>query len=346
MTNDKDLVPEKASVLKELMKTLLRQNCKYMDSEGNVNYFRYPSKKGFTAKQHDEIRTLEITNVETIDNQDTPLDDLRNLRYLEKLILGDGVKGINKYAIPTTVTELVLSDSVTNIPEGYVAQGSIKRISGNGYSVDVPFAHYNSTFHIDEFGRLNISTYNHISSAQYDAIEKRGTPVKEAVQSMRNAKVASLFSHTEKHSNTKTIYVYAHDIDSARDYSIITVVDDYPMDSTHKTKLPDSDLIAILINGVDEVDLDELPICPNLQTIYIGREVKKVKGISGDVSNPYLDTYEHKYYTEKTTSGKERTILFTSKKTTHFGKQSKRKLQSDIKPKTMEVFSPQDNLEE
>ena len=326
MTNDKDLVPAKASLLKELMRTLLRQNCKYIDSEGNVNYFKYPSKKGFTTKQHEEIRTLEITNVEIIDNQDTPLDDLRNLRYLEKLVLGDGVKGINKYAIPTTVTELVLSDSVTLIPEGFVAQGSIKKFSGNGYNVNVPFAHYNSTFHVDEFGRLNISTYNHISSAQYDAIEKRGTPVTEAVQDMRNAKVTSLFSHTAKLQNTKSIYVYAHDIDSARDYSIITVVDDYPMDSTHKTKHPDSDLIGIFINGVEEIDLDELPICPNLQTVYIGKEVKKVKGISGDVSNPKLDTFEHKYYTEKTSAGKERTILFTSKKTTHVGKQSKKKM--------------------
>lgn len=315
MANDNALInsTKKPNFFKKLNKKLFKKNCTYIDYKGNIGYIKYPPKKGFDIDLFNDIRYLEIENVEIIDDKTDPKDDLRHLRFLEKITLGKGVKGVSKYSIPTTVNEIVLSDDVVNIPEGYVANGSITKVSTSEYTFDSQYANFNNSFFIDEFKRVNFTRTNHLSIAELNTMDKHDVDLEKATTNLRNTCTESLLHHSGKHPTNKSFYVYAKSLDTTRNYSIIAVADTYPMPEEHKKNLSDENLVGIMINDADSIDLSELNKYPHLQTVYLGKSVEKLTG----TTNPFdgkVDNRGHKQLLEFSKTGKQQSIIMLSDK--------------------------------
>lgn len=303
--------PKIISFLRNIGKA--RFNCKYTDSKGRIGYLSYPPKKGFTPRQCEEIESLEISGVETIDDKTDPKDDLRHLKHLKKLTLGEGVKTISRNSIPTSLSEVTISEGIS-IPESFVAMGSITKVSMPGVTFDSQYANYNNTFFTDEFGRLHFTRSNHLSTGEVGVIDRSGKNLKESTATLRTASAESLLHHSSKHPNNKTLYIYAKSLDSNRNYSIHAVADVFPMPEEHKTELSDENLIGIMVNGVPELDITSLDLYPNLQTVYVGKSVDKVTG----VRNPYnggTDGRGHRRLLELSKIGKQQSIILLSENT-------------------------------
>ena len=315
MTNETGLIPSsnKANLFAELGRNLFHRNCRYVDYNGKIGYLAYPPKKGFSPKQCEEIRSLEISGVETIDDKTDPKDDLRHLRFLEKLTLGDSVKTISRYSIPTTVSTIVLPEGIS-IPESHVAMGSYTKISMPGVTFDSKYANYSNSFFTDEFGRLHFTKSSHLSSNEVDVIDRSGKNLQESVSALRNTSAESLLHHSSKYSCDKTIYVYAKSINSNKNYSIHAVADTFPMPEEHKTELSDDTLIAIMVNETQELDLTTLETYPNLQTIYVGKSVDKVTGVKEEYTGG-TDGRGHKQILDLSKSGKKQSIILLSNNT-------------------------------
>lgn len=315
MANEQGLVAAKPNFLEELARKLFKRNCTFTDYSGKIGYLAYPPRNGYSDKQKQEIRGLEITGVETIDDKSTPLDDLRHLKYLTRLVLGEGVKGISRNAIPTTVDEIVLSDSVKNIPEGFVSNGCYKSISGPGFFINAEFSQFNNSFFIDEFGRVNFTRSNRLSSGQRDNMEKHGRDVAKECEDAKTYSTTSLIHHSSKGFNTKTLYIYEKS-KSGSDASIHAVIDDYPMDESHKSeRLSDDKLIGIFVNGVEELDLEDLAKYPDLKTIVIGKSVARVRNVRDDLSSPDIDRHGNKVFGDETITGKKQSVTLLSNET-------------------------------
>ena len=87
MANEQGLVATKPNFLEELARKLFKRNCTFTDYSGKIGYLAYPPRNGYSDKQKQEIRGLEITGVETIDDKSTPLDDLRHLNSCDLRVL-------------------------------------------------------------------------------------------------------------------------------------------------------------------------------------------------------------------------------------------------------------------
>lgn len=303
--------PKIISLLRNIGKA--RFNCKYTDSKGKIGYLSYPPKKGFTPRQCEEIVLLEISGVETIDDKADPKDDLRHLKHLKKLTLGEGVKTISRNSIPTSLSEIILAEGVS-IPESFVSMGSITKVSAPGVTFDSQYANYNNTFFTDKFGRLHFTRSNHLSMGEIGVIDRSGKNLEDSAAALRKTSAESLLHHSSKHPNDKTLYVYAKSISSGRNYSIHAVADTFPMPEEHKTELSDENLIGIMINGVPEFDVASLDLYPNLQTVYVGKSVDKVTGVR-DPYNGGTDGRGHRQLLELSKSGKQQSIVLLSENT-------------------------------
>ena len=303
--------PKIISLLRNIGKA--RFNCKYTDSKGKIGYLSYPPKKGFTPRQCEEIVSLEISGVETIDDKTDPKDDLRHLKHLKKLTLGEGVKTISRNSIPTSLSEIILAEGVS-IPESFVSMGSITKVSAPGVTFDSQYANYNNTFFTDKFGRLHFTRSNHLSMGEIGVIDRSGKNLEDSAAALRKTSAESLLHHSSKHPNDKTLYVYAKSISSGRNYSIHAVADTFPMPEEHKTELSDENLIGIMVNGVPEFDVTSLDLYPNLQTVYVGKSVDKVTGVR-DPYNGGTDGRGHRQLLELSKAGKQQSIVLLSENT-------------------------------
>ena len=303
--------PKIISLLRNISKA--RFNCKYTDSKGKIGYLSYPPKKGFTPRQCEEIVSLEISGVETIDDKTDPKDDLRHLKHLKKLTLGEGVKTISRNSIPTSLSEIILAEGVS-IPESFVSMGSITKVSAPGVTFDSQYANYNNTFFTDKFGRLHFTRSNHLSMGEIGVIDRSGKNLEDSAAALRKTSAESLLHHSSKHPNDKTLYVYARSISSGRNYSIHAVADTFPMPEEHKTELSDENLIGIMVNGVPEFDVTSLDLYPNLQTVYVGKSVDKVTGVR-DPYNGGTDGRGHRQLLELSKAGKQQSIILLSENT-------------------------------
>ena len=315
MSEEQSLVAAKPNFFEEISKKLFKKNCTFTDYAGRIGYLLYPPRHGFSDKQKQEIRSLEITGVETIDDKSTPLDDLRHLKYLDRLVLGEGVRGISRNAIPTSVDEVILSDSVKNIPEGFVLNGCYKKVTGPDFFINAEFSQYNNSFFLDEFGRINFTRASRLSLGQIDHLERHGRNVEKEAESARTNATASILHHSSKGKKSKTIYVYKS-TKSTTDASIHVVVDEYPMPEKHRTeRLSDDKLIGILINGKEEIDLEDLSQYPELETIIVGKDVKRVRSIRDDINSGETDRHGNKVFAEETIGGKKQTVTLLSPET-------------------------------
>lgn len=314
MENNSALIESKPNLWTQFKKNFLGHNATYVDFQGKVGTLRYPQTKPYSDRLCSDIRELTITNVETIDDKSNPHDDLRHFKYLSKLTLGQGVKGISRNAIPTSVEELTISSDFTSLPEGFVSQGMLHKVSGPDFTINTQIASNNTTIHIDEFGRLNFTRLNHVSLGQSDYIASHRQDIGKQTEIARNNSAESLLHHSSQFPNSKTIYVYGKSITSDRDYSVQAVVDTFPMPKEHKSAMPDENLIGIFINGVTSLDTSDLSKYPNLTTVFLGKDIEKITGITDSLDDK-KDNRGHSKLEEKTVSGKKQSLIFLSTKT-------------------------------
>lgn len=259
--DNKELVvsPKEKISLREKIRKFFNKTSRYADKKGHIHYIVYPPKKGFLEKKQDEIVELEINDVSNIGPEEK--NALGQLSQLKKLILGKGVESISVEGTFPTIKTLVLSDDIKEIPKGAMDTIHSKRIIGSNFGVSIGKP-VDSIF-IDEVGRVNVCGSDNISKVNINP--EHGVAYK-------------VLEGSSKLSNSKSIYVYGHNENANGDYSVQVIIDDFPMSKENAEKIPNNRLIGILINGCQEVNLDELAQYPNLRQVFIGKSIERVKG--------------------------------------------------------------------
>ena len=287
MDNEELAVSPKEKIsLREKIRKFLNRTSSYFDKKGRICYISYPPKKGFSKKQQEQIDELEINDVSNIGPEEKSA--LCQLSKLKKLILGKNVESVSIGGRFPTIQTLVLSNDIKEIPKGAMDTIHSKKIIGKDFGIYLVDS-ADSIF-IDEVGRINVCGRDDISKVNINP--ERGVAYK-------------VLEKSSKLSNPKNIYVYGCNGDTNGVYEVQIVIDDFPMSKENAEKIPDNKLIGILINGCQEVHLEELVQYPNLRQVFIGKSVERIRGTwnekkrnwgmfhDSDKRAKYLDEYRY-----------------------------------------------------
>lgn len=267
-------IDKKPSFMERIMK-MLNRTSQVIDSDGRVTYITYPLKKDFSKKQKESVETLVINDV-------TIFGEVRDYRFqelakLKKLVLGEGVLGVATDSLMSArFEELVLSEDVTMIPEGAIRDSKIKRVTSPKYDISTDATNVRTDIYTDEDDRLHFIERGRFSIGEEEYKLRRGEKMTEETRAASTALAKKILFSTSKRDNTKTIFVYAPNLGSDIDYSVHAITDDFPMPEDSLKRIPDDKLIGILVNGVEELDLEDLKQYPNLTRIVVGKGVKRV----------------------------------------------------------------------
>lgn len=303
-TNIPTKVEEKSSFM-DLIRKLLNRTSKSTDIKGRVKYISYPPKKGFSNKQKREIEELEINDIPIIgENRDTSLNELTNLK---KLSLGRGVVALTEECIPSYgIQVLELSDTVKQIPPNAITESSIKRVQGKDFCIASNSTNTTSDIYIDTNERLHFVESGHISLGNEDYINQHGGSVEEEVLATSNTIAQGILQESSNFENKHTLYIYDRGIPGARRYTVHTVLDKFPMPENRSMSFSDERLIGVLVAGTEEVDLEQLSKYPNLQNIYIDKNVKRVLGSESLKDTNFINQNNIAQRVQKSVSGKNK----------------------------------------
>lgn len=314
MSEERSLITTDTNLWTTFKQKVLGHNCTYIDFLGRQGTLKYPPKRYYPENLTDKVVALTINGVEKIDDKTTLVDDLRYFKNLTKLTLGDGVKSMSFNSLPSTVEELRLPASLTDIKKDSLSCLSLKKVLGPDYSIVVEDYARKKSIYFDEFGRFNFEVSVSESNASIDPKANHAhMSAEEYTAKNRNVLTDNILNSSTKLPNAQTIYVYAPTIRSDKDYSAHIVLDTFPMPEERKT-LPDDQLIGIYVTGKDNLDTSELANYPNLQKVYLGQDIKKVTGIK-DSLDEKKDVNGHSILNEQTPTGKAQKIIFLSRDT-------------------------------
>lgn len=268
-TNIPTKVEEKFSFMNLIRKLLNRTN-KIKDVKGKVKYISYPPKRGFSNKQKREIKELEINDVLIVgENREVSLKELSNLK---KLSLGNGVIAVTEGSIPNTGLEILeLSETVKQIPPNAIIDSSIKIVQGKDFAIATNSDNVTSDIYMDTDERLHFIETKEVSIS---AISNTENGEESKQETIAEKAVKELLEATSSFENKQTLYVFDEGKLGTRRHQIHAVLDKFPMPENRSKSFADEKLIGILINGVEEIDLEELSKYQNLQEIYINKNIK------------------------------------------------------------------------
>lgn len=318
---EKSLAQVKPSFWTQFKRNFLGHNCTYVDINGRVGTLKYPPRFGYPDTLCKDIRELEITNAETIDEESNPKDDLRVFKYLTKLTLGKGVKKLTYNAIPSSVEHLTISDDL-ELPKNSFKINTLKQLTGPNFDINLGYNSHYKNIYRDEYGRINIednASYSNAASSHVENSHKK--PLSEISKDNRLRAAAHILTNVEKSQTSGAIYIYANPNSNDKDYSTHIIVDTYPLPEDHKN-FPEDHLIGIFINDISDIDLRDFDKYPNLSRISVGKQVDTVRNIDeftelckptedGRVS--IYDSVKAKKYTVSLASPKTNTSLSQSR---------------------------------
>ena len=310
MAKENALAHVRPSFVNNFRINVLGHNCSYVDFDGKVGTLKYPPTKQYSPRFAQKIQELHITNVPTIDDKSTPIDDLRHFKYLRRLTLGKGVTGISMNSIPASVEELTLSQDVTSIPEGYLGNGSLHVVSGPGYKIDTGTTDTNDHFYLDEFQRLIVKKQHSLGIGRESHINSSGRSIGDFSEYVKLNMAESIIRHSNEFPNSKSLYFYAESMEANPNASIKIVVDSYPMAEKRKKGLQDDHLIALLVVDEKNLDVEKLNATyPNLRRIFVADSVKQVTNLEQSAEqSPYS-------YEQELPNGKKQQLILLSDKT-------------------------------
>lgn len=318
---EKSLAQTKPSLWTEFKRNFLGHNCTYVDINGRVDTLKYPPKFGYPESLCKDIRELEITNAEVIDEESNPKDDLRIFKYLTKLTLGKGVKKLTYNAIPSSVEHLTISSDLELAKDSFKIN-TLHQITGPGFDINLNYNIHYKNIYIDEHGRLHIEDnagYSNVAATHAENSHRK--PLSEVSRDNRNRAVNHVLTNAERSQTSRCIYIYADPNTSDKDYSTHIIVDTYPLPEDHKD-FPEDHLIGVFINNLPDVDLKDFDKYPNLGRISIGKNVGTVRNIdeftelckpTDDGRVSIYDSVKQKRYTVSLASPKTNTSLSQSR---------------------------------
>ncbi len=284
-TNIPTKVEEKFSFI-NLIRKLLNKTSKSKDIKGRIKYISYPPKKGFSNKQKREIEELEINDVSIVgENRDISLNDLS---CLKKLSLGKGVIAVTEGSIPNFIEILELSETVKQIPPNAIVDSLIKRVQGRDFCIATNSDKTISDIYMDTDERLHFIETKLLSISALDSAENE---VEQSQENIAENGVKEILEASSKFENKQTLYVYDEGKLGTRRYRIHAVLDEFPIPENRSKSFSDDKLIGILINGAEEVDLEELSRYQNLQEIYINKSIR----VTGGLEDIYTSNKNEKY---------------------------------------------------
>lgn len=303
-------VEEKYSFM-DFVRKLLNKTSKVKDAKGRIKYISYPPKKGFSSKQKNEIVELEINDVPIIgENRDISIRELLNLR---RLSLGRGVIAITEGAISQgKIRTLELSDTVKQIPPGAITKSSIKTVQGKDFCITSNSTETVSDIYIDTDERLHYIEAGHISLGLSDYIHEHSDNMEDFIYENTERITNGILSNSR---NKNTLYIYDEGKPSSGILALHAVLDEFPMPGSRTKTFSDDRLIGILINGKEEVDLKQLSAYPNLQSIYIGENVKRVLATKDLTDTNIVSQDRVAVKKQKSISGKTQKVNLISKDT-------------------------------
>lgn len=314
-------IDEKESLLDKIRKAFNRTT-RYVDSQGKIGYISYPPKKGFSDKQKNEIRELEINGVEILGTEKDL--SLRDLKKLKVLTLGQGTKAISSNVIPRSVETLIIPEGLTQIPEGAIYDSSIKSLIAPNFGIATTSPRHTNIF-FDEFGRLNFTQDEYYSKGQVDYFNTRKNhspknphvlSASQEASAARNHITRQLLEATSHTNNSQSLYVFRKTLDSESDFSIQAVMDTFPMPEDRSLGFDDKLLIGILVNGKDELDLRSLEKYENLKNVFVGKDVKRVVGFEDEPEKiNAFDKNTPTKYKRQSPSGKDQVVVMLSSET-------------------------------
>lgn len=329
-------VNKQPSFMERIMK-MLNRTSQVIDSNGKVTHITYPLKKDFSKKQKESTETLVINDV-------TIFGEVRDYRFLnlpnlKKLVLGEGVLGVALDALyGAKFEELELSEDVTMIPEGAIRDSKIKRITSPKFDISTDAGKVTTDIYIDEDDRLHFIENAKYSMGQEEYKLRRREIMSEETRAAALSLAKKILFSTSKRDNKKSVFVYAPRLGSEIDYSVHAILDDFPMPETSMKRIPDEGLIGILVNGVEELDLEDLKQYPNLTRIVVGKDVKRVIKAKDTDETTRLDPDKKKVklvedgkqvYEQKNSAGVIQTISLASDTTLVMSTQQ---LRVDVEP--------------
>lgn len=323
MAKEKILFPSKVDkkpTFMERIMEMLNRNSKLIDGNGKVSYIAYPLKKDFSKKQKEKAETLIINDV-TIFGEDI---DYRHqeLKNAKKLVLGEGVLGVATGALHgTQFEEIELSEDVTMIPEGAITDSRVRRIHGPNFDISTDANNIKTDFYIDEDSRPHFIEIGRYSMGEESFKLSRGERMTEETRFASLALAKRMLFSTSKRDNEKSLYVYAPNLGSPVHFDVHGIMDVFPMQEDSFKRIPDEKLVGILVNGVDEVDLEDLKKYPNLMRVVIGKDVKRVIKAKDTEDSVVFDQDKKtvklkeegkQVYEQKNVNGFSQRILFAS----------------------------------
>ena len=245
------------------------------DAAGKTKYIAYPIKKDFSTKQKEDIRKIEINDIDILTNDEERC--LFQLYKLQTLALGKGVLGISYGSIPYWVKRLELGPDLKQIPEGAIKESQIKTIIGDDFYLSTTSGGTNTEIYFDQDGRFHFEEHGRYSWNQVDYNSNHGIRAVAATESAARVLAKNLLDSTGTTDVKENIYVYAEDLGKENKYSIHAIVDDrFPIPSDDVNKIPDDKLVGIFVNNVSELDMRTLAKYPNLRNIVVGKSVIRV----------------------------------------------------------------------
>lgn len=324
-----------------LIRKILKKTSKTIDKKGKVKYISYPLKKGFTDKQKRELEELEINDVPIVgETRDMSLESLVNLK---KLILGRGVVAISEKTIPNFNLEtLELSDTVKQIPPNVIMASTIKKVKGKDFCIASRMGETRTDIYIDTDERLHYIENGHLSSNQLDYIESHGENIDSSISTISNTIITNLLEESSNFENKDTLYIFNENKLGTRNYSVHAVIDEYPMPQNRTKTFSDDKLVGILVNGKEEIDLEILSRYPNLQKIYIGKDVKRLVGTETLKETDIINKNKVKEKVQQSNTGKLQEVYILSEDTVLLNSFKKADSKQDIQKVTEKEISLED----
>ena len=207
---------------------------------------------------------------------------------MKKLSLGKGVIAVTEGSIPNFIEILELSETVKQIPPNAIVDSLIKRVQGRDFCIATNSDKTISDIYMDTDERLHFIETKLLSISALDSAENE---VEQSQENIAENGVKEILEASSKFENKQTLYVYDEGKLGTRRYRIHAVLDEFPIPENRSKSFSDDKLIGILINGAEEVDLEELSRYQNLQEIYINKSIR----VTGGLEDIYTSNKNEKY---------------------------------------------------
>ena len=262
----------------------------FREKTGRINIFRYddgmykykafPPRKGFSDYDKSFLETLifhsSIIGDSTLNSQ---------FKTLKRIFISKDVSSISEHSFGNLDLDLLQFDSTDTYfsPNALSSLSTITLIyNGNKYT---NMSLYKKTrrgnrltaIQKDDDNRLTFEIGESLSLGQIDNYERTHSSVSLEEYSKRTEfKAISNLLENSEIKDDSSLFFYTKTGETS--YGAQAIIDSYPLSDMRLSNPPDDKLVAIYINGVNEVDLETLNKYPNIKQIFISPTVKTVYG--------------------------------------------------------------------